>query len=314
MDLKTYIVIIQSTSSISQKGIVLLITGPTGVGKTNLSFGLARHFSAPIISVDSRQIYKELPIGTAAPTMAERMEIPHHMVGTISIHDTYNVARYESEVIPLIQNLLESHPVVLLVGGSMLYINAITHGIDDMPDIDMGIRESLNKRYEEEGLAPLLEELSKVDEAYLQVVDRKNHKRIIHGLEFFYSTGKQLSSFRTNPHKQRPFTIVPLELTRPREVLYERINQRTDQMIEQGWIEEARSVYEYRDLNALNTIGYKELFQYFDGLCTLEEALRKIKRSTRIYARKQITWLKKQDFQKVDADISVEKLLSEMPF
>lgn len=310
------IVIIRTTDTATKRGHVLLLAGPTGVGKTRLSLALAHHFSAPIVSVDSRQIYRELPIGTAAPSMEERAAIPHYMVGNATIHDPYNAARYESEVIPLIQDLLKAHPIVLLVGGSMLYISAITQGIDNMPDVDGTIREELNERYAAEGLEGMLRELALVDPEYYHIVDRCNPKRVIHGLEVFRTTGQPLSSFRTNTSKERPFTIIPFELTSSREELYNRINTRTEQMIAQGWLDEARAVYPHRALNALNTIGYKELFCYFDGLISLDEAIHKIQRNTRIYARKQMTWFKKQlDYHRVDASTSsLADILTLLPF
>lgn len=298
----------------SQTPTLLLLTGPTGVGKTQLSFDLARYFDAPIISADSRQIYREMPIGTAAPSLKEQEGIPHYMIGTLSIKTPYNAALYEKEVLMLLLSLFKKHNVVLMVGGSMLYITAILRGIDQMPDVDSQIREQLNEQYAIEGLSSMLQELQQVDPSYYQIVDKQNPKRVIHGLEVFRTTGKPLSSFRTEKAKPRDFRIVPIALVRPREELYQRINQRTLEMIEKGWIQEAQALYPYRVLNALNTIGYKELFDYFDGKCSLEEAIHRIQKNTRIYARKQLTWLKKQDdFLVIDADTSLEQIIPLLP-
>lgn len=298
----------------SQTPTLLLLTGPTGVGKTQLSFDLARYFDAPIISADSRQIYREMPIGTAAPSLKEQEGIPHHMIGTLSIKTPYNAALYEKEVLMLLLSLFKKHNVVLMVGGSMLYITAILRGIDQMPDVDSQIREQLNEQYAIEGLSSMLQELQQVDPSYYQIVDKQNPKRVIHGLEVFRTTGKPLSSFRTEKAKPRDFRIVPIALVRPRQELYQRINQRTLEMIEKGWIQEAQALYPYRALNALNTIGYKELFDYFDGKCSLEEAIHRIQKNTRIYARKQLTWLKKQDdFLVIDADTSLEQIIPLLP-
>lgn len=298
----------------SQTPTLLLLTGPTGVGKTQLSFDLARYFDAPIISADSRQIYREMPIGTAAPSLKEQEGIPHYMIGTLSIKTPYNAALYEKEVLMLLLSLFKKHNVVLMVGGSMLYITAILRGIDQMPDVDSQIREQLNEQYAIEGLSSMLQELQQVDPSYYQIVDKQNPKRVIHGLEVFRTTGKPLSSFRTEKAKPRDFRIVPIALVRPRQELYQRINQRTLEMIEKGWIQEAQALYPYRALNALNTIGYKELFDYFDGKCSLEEAIHRIQKNTRIYARKQLTWLKKQDdFLVIDADTSLEQIIPLLP-
>lgn len=298
----------------SQTPTLLLLTGPTGVGKTQLSFDLARYFDAPIISADSRQIYREMPIGTAAPSLKEQEGIPHYMIGTLSIKTPYNAALYEKEVLMLLLSLFKKHNVVLMVGGSMLYITAILRGIDQMPDVDSQIREQLNEQYAIEGLSSMLQELQQVDPSYYQIVDKQNPKRVIHGLEVFRTTGKPLSSFRTEKAKPRDFRIVPIALVRPRDELYQRINQRTLEMIEKGWIQEAQALYPYRALNALNTIGYKELFDYFDGKCSLEEAIHRIQKNTRIYARKQLTWLKKQDdFLVIDADTSLEQIIPLLP-
>lgn len=293
----------------AKKGTLLVLVGPTGIGKTELSLSLAELLDAPIISADSRQLYRELPIGTAAPTEEEQKRVPHYMVGVASISEHYSAARYEAEVIPLIESLLEKHRYVLLVGGSMLYIDAIVKGIDNVPDVAEDVRQTLYQRWADEGLEPLLEELKVADPDYYDRVDKKNYKRVIHGLEVFYSSGQPFSSFHMHQIKERPFDIICFELTRPREELYERINRRVVQMLEAGWLAEAEALYPYRHLNALNTIGYKELFNYIGGRCSLDEAIHQIARNTRIYARKQITWFKKTDFYlQVPASITAEEL------
>lgn len=298
----------------AKKGTLIVLVGPTGIGKTSLSLDWAEALDAPIISADSRQLYRELPIGTAAPSKEELCRVPHYMVGVASISEHYSAARYEAEVIPLIESLLQKHRYVLLVGGSMLYIDAIIKGIDDVPDVAEDVRQTLYQRWQQEGLEPILKELKEVDPLYYNTVDKKNHKRVIHGLEIFYSSGKPFSSFRTHQVKERSFDMICFELTRPREELYERINGRVHQMLEAGWLEEARALYPFRHLNALNTIGYKELFNYIGGHCSLDEAVQQIARNTRIYARKQMTWFKKSDFYiRVPATISCEELSSYLP-
>ncbi len=295
----------------NKKGTLIILTGATGIGKTKLAINVAQALNAPIISADSRQIYRELPIGTAAPTLEEMQLVPHYMVACTSIQDHYSAARYESEVIPLIERLLLKHKFVLLVGGSMLYLDAIIKGIDDIPDVAPEIRKELYARWEKEGLDNILKELKEVDPEYYEYVDKQNYKRVIHGLEIYLSSGKKFSSFRTNIIKERSFSILAFELTRPREELYNRINSRVEIMIEQGWIEEARKVYPFRELNSLNTIGYKELFAYFDGTYTLNEAKQKIAKNTRVYARKQITWFKKNNlYQQIPADTDCSEFLS----
>ncbi|MDR0393993.1 MAG: tRNA (adenosine(37)-N6)-dimethylallyltransferase MiaA [Tannerella sp.] len=273
--------------------ILFVLLGPTGVGKTALSIHIARHIGSPVISADSRQIYKELPIGTAAPTPGQLNLVGHYFIATHSITDYYSASIFEEEAIPLINKLHESQPHLLLCGGSMMYIDAVCKGIDDMPTITPEIRNALWEQYSREGLSPILEELKKADPVHYHEVDRMNHRRVIHAVEICRMTGKPYSSFRTNRIKERPFKICKIGLTRERPELFERINRRVDEMINEGFVEEARHLYPMRKLNSLNTVGYKELFSYFDGIYTLEEAVEKIKRNTRVYARKQITWFKR---------------------
>ena len=276
------------------KTLVVLI-GPTGVGKTALSLRLAEALNACIISADSRQLYADLKIGTAAPTAEELQRVPHHMVGTLKLTDYYSAAQYETEVMALLEKLFQERDNVLLTGGSMMYIDAVCKGIDDIPTVDAETRQLLLQKYESEGLEQLCSELRLLDPEYYKVVDLKNPKRVIHALEICYMTGRTYTSYRTQQTKQRPFRIIKIGLTRPREELYERINQRVLQMIADGLEAEARSVYPHRHLNSLNTVGYKEMFRYFDGEWTLPFAIEKIQQNSRIYSRKQMTWFKRDE-------------------
>lgn len=272
---------------------LILLPGPTGVGKTELSLRIAERLGAPIISADSRQLYRDLPIGTAAPTAAQLSRVPHHLVGTLSLTDYYSASRFEEEVMALLPTLFAQSPTVLLTGGSMMYIDAVSKGIDDMPTVTDEIRNALWQAYERDGLAPILAELATADPVHYNEVDRNNHKRVIHAVELCRQTGRPYSSFRTKQTKERPFHIVKVGLTREREELCTRINERVDQMMADGLLEEARRVYPLRHLNALNTVGYKELFQCLAGEWTLPFAIEKIKRNSRVYARKQMTWFKR---------------------
>lgn len=276
---------------------LLVLIGPTGVGKTELSLRLAERYHTCIVSADSRQLYADLKIGTAAPTPEQLARVEHHLVGTLQLADYYSAARYEEEVMNLLPRLFVKHPVVLLTGGSMMYVDAVCKGIDDIPTVDDETRRFLLQRYEEEGLERLCAELKLLDPEYYAEVDLRNPKRVIHALEICYMTGKTYTSFRTRQVKERPFRMVKVGLTRDREELYRRINLRVDQMMADGLLEEARRVYPYRTLNSLNTVGYKELFKYLDGEWTLDFAVEKIKQNSRIYSRKQMTWFKR------DADI-----------
>ena len=274
------------------KNLIVLL-GPTGVGKTALSINIANYIGSPVISADSRQIYKELPVGTAAPGTELLSHAEHYFIATHSVTDYYSASIFEEEAISLINKLHETHPRLLLCGGSMMYIDAVCKGIDDMPTVTPEIREELWSQYYNEGLSPILDELRRTDPIHYSEVDQMNYRRVIHAVEICRMTGKPYSSFRTQQAKERPFKIIKIGLTRERQELFERINRRVDDMISEGFIEEAKSVYHLRHLNALNTVGYKELFLYFDGKYSLEEAIEKIKRNTRVYARKQITWFKR---------------------
>lgn len=274
------------------KTLIALI-GPTGVGKTELSLRLAEHFHTSIISSDSRQLYAELKIGTAAPTSEQLARIPHYFVGTLHLTDYYSAAQYELEVMSALEDLFAQQDVVLLTGGSMMYVDAVCNGIDDIPTVDTETRELMIQKYETEGLENLCAELRLLDPEYYKVVDLKNQKRVIHALEICYMTGKTYTSFRTQQKKQRPFHIIKIGLTRDRAELYDRINHRVELMIEEGLLEEAKNVYPHRELNSLNTVGYKELFKYLDGEWELPFAIEKIKQNSRIYSRKQMTWFKR---------------------
>ncbi len=274
------------------KSLIVLI-GPTGVGKTDLSLALAKCYKSPVISADSRQIYATLQIGTAAPTREQLEQAKHYFIATLQLTDYYSAAQYELDAIKLLDELFVSHDTLILTGGSMMYIDAVCKGIDDIPTIDAETREYMMRHYEKEGLEALCRELKLLDPEYYNIVDLKNPKRVIHALEICYMTGKTYTSFRTQSAKQRPFRIIKIGLTRDREELYGRINHRVDKMMEDGLLEEARQVYPLRYLNALNTVGYKEIFKYFDGEWTLPFAIEKIKQNSRIYSRKQMTWFKR---------------------
>ena len=274
---------------------LIVITGPTAVGKTQLTLELAQYYGIPVINADSRQIYKELKIGTAAPTEEQMRKAQHYFVGSKSISDYYNASMYEQEVLKLLESLFATSPVQLLSGGSMMYIDAVCNGIDDIPTIREDIRTEMKRRYEEEGLEALCEDLKRLDPEHYESVDRQNYRRVIHALEICYQTGKTYTSFRKQTKKQRPFNIIKIGLNRDREELYGRINQRVDDMMAQGLLDEVRAMAPYREVNALNTVGYKELFDYMDGRWPLEEAIERIKGNTRRYARKQLTWYKRDE-------------------
>ena len=277
-----------------RKKLVVLL-GPTAVGKTELSLQLAERLGCPIISADSRQLYRDMVVATAAPTREQLARVPHHFIGTLSLTDYYSAAQYEADALALIKQLFTRHDTLLLTGGSMMYIDAVCNGIDEIPTISEEVRRAVVTRYEEEGLDVLLEELQRLDPDFYEKVDRRNPKRVIHAVEICRMTGQPYSSLRTETKKERPFDIVKIGLTRPREELYERINSRVDAMMRDGLEAEARRLYPYRHLNALNTVGYKEMFAYFDGTYDLPTAVEKIKRNTRVYARKQMTWFRRDD-------------------
>lgn len=254
---------------------------------------IAKHFGIPIINADSRQIYRELKIGTARPTDEQIQAVRHYFVGTLGLDDYYSASLFEQQVLQLLDQLFQTSDYALLTGGSMMYIDAVCDGIDDIPTIDEETRRLMKKRLADEGLEALCEELRRLDPEYYEIVDRQNPRRVVHALEICTMTGKTYTSFRRRERRQRPFRIVKIALNRPREELYERINRRVDQMMSDGLLDEARALYPKKELNALNTVGYKELFDYLDGRWPLEEAVERIKGNTRRYARKQLTWYKK---------------------
>ena len=270
---------------------LIVVTGPTGVGKTALTLDIAQHYGIEIINADSRQIYKELQIGTAAPTKAQLERVKHHFVASKNVNDYYSASLYEQDVL----ELLKANPssTYILSGGSMMYVDAVCYGIDEIPTIDNKVRQDLMKTYETEGLNKLCDLLKDLDPAHWDIVDKQNPRRVLHALEVCVQTGKTYTSFRTKQRKERPFNIIKIGLNCPREDLYNQINARVENMVASGLIDEALRMYKHRNLNALNTVGYKEMFEYLDGLTTLDEAIFKIQSNTRQYARKQLTWFRK---------------------
>ena len=278
-----------------QKNNLIVLIGPTAVGKTETSFAIASYYGCPIISADSRQMYKGMQIGTAMPTEEELKRHKHYFVGNLSPGDYYSAARYEAEVLELLEKEFQNHPTMLLSGGSMMYIDAVCKGIDDIPTVDDDTRTMILKRYEKEGLNNLVAELRLLDPEYYNEADIKNPKRVMHALEICYMTGKPYSSFRRKEKKERPFNIIKIGLRRERDELYNRINHRVDTMIEHGLIEEVKRFTHLKEHNSLNTVGYKEIFKFLDNEWTLPFAIEKIKQNTRIYSRKQTTWYRKDE-------------------
>lgn len=272
------------------KPLLIVILGPTGVGKTNISLRLAEELRCPIVSSDSRQFYRELQIGTAAPTPEQLNKANHYFIGTHSIHDEYNAGQYEQDAVALLSSLFEKNPFALLVGGSMMYIDAICNGMDNIPTIDNQTREFWQKQNELYGLEFLQTELKRLDPIHYLQVDLKNPKRVMHALEICTMTGKPYSELRTGKRKERSFDILKIGLSRDRAELYERINKRVEEMMQLGLLDEAKQFYNYRKLNTLNTVGYKELYEFMDGNWTLPFAVNMIKQDTRRYAKRQLTW------------------------
>lgn len=298
---------------------LLVLTGPTGIGKTELSLQLAEHFGCPILNCDSRQLYRGIEIGTASPTPEEQARVKHYFVGTLALEDYYSAAEFEKDALTLLEELFKTYDTVVMSGGSMMYIDAVCKGIDDIPTVDISTRQQLQDELESRGLEPLLQELQQLDPEYYSIVDQKNTRRIVHALEICRMTGKTFTSFRTRTTTQRPFRIVKVGLERPRKELFARINLRVDQMMRDGLLEEAKKHFAQRHLNSLNTVGYKELFTWIEGqqegqtqdylrsstdkdtytprpkglLLSLDEAVERIKKNTRVYAKKQMTWFAK---------------------
>ena len=274
---------------------LIVVCGPTAVGKTDYAIKLAKKIGTEIISADSRQLYSEIPIGTAQPSREELAEVQHHFIATRSIADEYNAGMFERDALALLEQLFKKHNTVVCCGGTGLYIKALCEGLDDVPKADDNVRNELIQRLETEGLGSLQAELAKLDPIHFEKMDSQNPQRVIRALEVCLSTGKPFSSFHNSSKKSRPFTVNKIGLELPRKELYERINKRVDLMLNNGWLDEAKSVYHQRHLNALNTVGYKELFAHLSGEMNLEEATEKIKINTRRFAKRQMTWFKKDE-------------------
>lgn len=272
---------------------LIIILGPTGVGKTELSLQIAEKFGSPILSADSRQIYRDIPICTAAATAEQQARVKHYFVGTHALEDSFSAAQFEIDSLALMNELFVEHDTLVMTGGSMMYIDAVTKGIDDMPNVDPDVRASVREQYNENGLDFMLAQLKLLDPDYYARVDKRNTQRVIHGVEMCISTGRPFSSFHTGERKQRPFRIVQIGLCRERQELYQRIDARVRQMLADGLVDEARRVLPLRHLNSLNTVGMKEMFMFFDGIYTLEQAEERICHNTHIYSKKQMTWFKR---------------------
>lgn len=287
---------------------LLLLLGPTGVGKTELSLRVAERYKAPIVSCDSRQIYREIPIGTAAPTEEEQARVKHYFVGSRSLEDDYNAGEYERDAMALLETLFRTHELVVMAGGSMLYADAICYGLDDLPSVPPSVRAAVKAQYEANGIAWLQAEVQRLDPAYWEEVDQHNPARLAHCVELSITTGQPYSSLRTKSRKERPFRIIKVGLSRERSELYARIDKRVQEMISSGLVEEARSVYPMRKLNSLQTVGYRELFGYFDGEYDLNRAIELIQQNTRHYAKRQMTWFRRdKEIQWLNANDTYEK-------
>ena len=272
---------------------LFVLTGPTAVGKTELSLQMAEFLHCPIISADSRQMFADLPIGTAAPTAEQLARVQHHFVGNLALTDYYSAARFEEEALKVCEYHFSDHDTLVVSGGSMMYVDALCRGIDPLPTISEAVRTTLYARLESEGLSALLQELEERDPAYFARVDVQNAKRVVHALEIIYESGQHVSELLTGEAKKRPFDVVKIGLQRPREELFSRINDRVSMMVAEGFLAEAERVLPFRELNALNTVGYKEIFRYFDGDWELDMALDRMRKNTRVFAKKQMTWLNK---------------------
>jgi tRNA dimethylallyltransferase len=295
------------------KPLLVVVTGPTASGKTGLALRLAETFHCDIISADSRQIYREIPIGTAAPTAEDLSRARHHFVGTLSLDTQYSAASFESDTLALLESLAPepNHVAAIMCGGSMMYVDAVVNGIDEMPAISDAVRERVLSFYHEQGLEALLAWLEIIDPDMHDIVDRQNPKRVIHAVEITLEAGVPASSLRTGKTKTRPFDTLKLCIDMPREILFGRINSRVETMMAYGMLEEARAVYPQRQLNSLNTVGYKELFAYFDGAMDLDTAVARIAKNTRVYAKKQLTWLAKDpSVRRLNADSAYEQAIA----
>jgi len=272
---------------------LITIVGPTAIGKTSLSIEIAKHFNAEIISSDSRQFFKEMSIGTAVPSEEELNQVKHHFIQNISIHDDYNVGQFEKDVVMTLNNIFKENDIVIMVGGSGLYVDAVLKGLDDFPEVDPKIREELKSQLDKNGIQSLQEQLKKLDIETYQKIDIENHQRVIRALEICIGTNKSYSSFLTDKTKERNFIPMKIGLTTDRNIIYDRINQRVDIMMENGLLNEVKKLIQYKDLNALQTVGYKELFSYLQGDISIEFAISEIKKNTRRFAKRQLTWYRK---------------------
>lgn len=290
---------------------LLLLLGPTGVGKTELSLRVAEHYGCPILNCDSRQVFRGIPIGTAAPTAQELARVKHYFIASRELQDDYNAGRYERDALELLDELFLTHDVVVMTGGSMLYADAVCNGLDDMPTVPDAIRAEVTENFKLQGLTWLQQEVQRLDPEYWEIVDQSNPARLAHCVELSLTTGKPYSSLRTNTRKERPFRILKIALERSREELYERINTRVSQMMEDGLLEEAKAVYPLRRLNSLQTVGYRELFGYLDGEYDLRRAVELIRQNTRHYAKRQMTWFRRdKEIHWIDANNDYEKSIN----
>ena len=295
---------------VNRKTLVLLL-GPTGVGKTELSLRVAEHYGCPILNCDSRQVFRGIPIGTAAPTAQELARAKHYFIATRDLQDDYNAGQYERDALELLDELFLTHDVVVMTGGSMLYADAVCNGLDDLPTVPDAIRAEVTENFKSQGLTWLQQEVQRLDPEYWKIVDHSNPARLAHCVELSLTTGKPYSSLRTNTRKERPFRILKIALERPREELYERINTRVSQMMEDGLLEEAKAVYPLRRLNSLQTVGYRELFGYLDGEYDLQRAIELIRQNTRHYAKRQMTWFRRdKEIHWIDANNDYEKSIN----
>lgn len=290
---------------------LLLLLGPTGVGKTELSLRVAEHYGCPILNCDSRQVFRGIPIGTAAPTAQELARVKHYFIASRDLQDDYNAGRYERDALELLDELFLTHDVVVMAGGSMLYADAVCNGLDDLPTVPDAIRAEVTENFKLQGLTWLQQEVQRLDPEYWEIVDQSNPARLAHCVELSLTTGKPYSSLRTNTRKERPFRILKIALERSREELYERINTRVSQMMEDGLLEEAKAVYPLRRLNSLQTVGYRELFGYLDGEYDLQRAVELIRQNTRHYAKRQMTWFRRdKEIHWIDANNDYEKSIN----
>ncbi len=288
----------------SVKKKLIIIGGPTASGKTDCAIQLAQHFGTEILSADSRQFYKEMSIGTAKPQLSDLAKAKHHFIGNLSIHDAYSVGDFERDALAVLETIFETHDTAIMVGGTGLYIRAVCEGLDVFPDVPLSIRDEFEAIFENEGIEPLQKLLQDVDYEYFMKADIHNPMRLIRALSVWKASGKPFSSYLSGNKVERDFTPIYIALEMPRAVLYDRINRRVDLMIAEGLFEEAKNLYPFKDLNALQTVGYTELFAHFDGEMTLDEAVDKIKQHTRNYAKRQMTWFRKNDFwQRVDPSV-----------